>query len=139
VGLYQLVCVADAYCFLHFVCFLFGPKLYWEHLVVIHVLGPMLSIFTNIISLHKEIHIGEFIRKFFRRQLSAVNYGKKSVVDNIGPWSGCLTMKLNTTILDILFKEETAYFNHITRLRFTRLVCKFNPGCITPRSKPIYR
>jgi hypothetical protein len=46
----------------------------------------MLSIFTGLISQHKEIHICEFTLKFFMRELSPVNYGKKSVVDNIGPW-----------------------------------------------------
>jgi hypothetical protein len=51
----------------------------------------MLSIFTDIISQHKEytyisMNLPVNLKILLTGLLKPVNYGKKSVVDNIGPW-----------------------------------------------------
>jgi hypothetical protein len=53
----------------------------------------MLSIFMDIISWDKEINICEFTRKFFMKQLSLKNFGKKSMNDKLGPW--CIELRGN--------------------------------------------
>jgi hypothetical protein len=49
------------------------------------MLSTFMDVFTDFLYI-KIIYICGFSRKFFTRELSRVNYGKKSIIDNIGPW-----------------------------------------------------